>query len=300
MSGQGPFTLCVLAQGTLAIESSRLVGTGTDSCRSRFGYSTPLRLQLGPQKFYLIPDAKLNSAVFKAGRALTSSTGVKLAMENLFGTPEHVMPLYRKDNSGSLGKPLPGSNIEPKNRIFHLQHRVAQKYLSGNSLNLMTERFVTVFSGRLAEKNIGDDWVEFPNLYKFLQNELFISTVTALYGEKIWTANPTLVDDFWDLDSHSATLFKGYPRWMAPAAYGAQKRTLDCIKRWHALARANSSINTISEDDPEWEPYWGAKFMKARQQYMGEVDLLDDTGKAAEDVGLMFAYVGPYSAIVII
>ena len=248
----------------------------------------PIGVRFGPTRLYLVNNAQDNITLFKNSNVLTSKPGVMLAMNNLFRSPKHNQALYQNDNSGSMAKPLPGSNVEPNKRIFHLQHHNSTKYLTGANLNQMTERFISILATRLGKKDIGDEWIELPDLHRFMQIELGHATVKALCGEKIFEVDPDFVEHFWEYDSHAGTLLKGFPRWLTPAAYKALDVVHSSIMKWHALARENASAE-LENEHLDWEPYWGAKFMRVRQNYGTNTGLLGLDGVASEDLGLIFA-----------
>lgn len=248
-----------------------------------------MRVRLGPVKLHLVAGADHLSALFRASKSMSTKAGVLLALENIFGTPSKAISFYAADDSGVNSTPAPGSQIKPEHRLNFFQVRAAHKHLAGNGMVQMTERFLTVLGRRIENSQIGDEWTEMPDLYTFLQHEVFNAAVEALCGEHLLTQYPGFVDDFWEFDRSVPTLFKAFPRWLTPRPYKTRQRLLDAIKRWHKFARDHSDFTKIGPEDDEWDPYWGAKLMRARQNYTTGMHFMSADALASEDLGLIFA-----------
>ena len=222
---------------------------------------------------------------------MNTKAAVLFSLKTLFGTPANVIPFYAADNSGVNSTPLPGSRVKPQHRITYLQVKAAHKYLSGPGLVQMTELYLDILKRRFHGNQIESEWVDQPDLYKFLQHEVFSAAVEALCGSYLLSQSPGFVEDFWEYVSLVPTLVKGLPRWISPKPYRVRGRLLDAIKRWHKMAREHSDCTEIDAGDPEWEPYFGSKLIKARQEYTRGMEFMNVDALAAEDLGLIFAYV---------
>lgn len=139
------------------------------------------------------------------------------------------------------------------------------------------------------DSSIGSQWIELPDLWPFVQNKVFPAITEALCGSFILSLNPTLMDDFWAFDRSVPTLLKGLPLWFSPGAYKKRDKMLNNIKKWHAYANEHSDRSKTAPDDPDWDPYFGSKYVKARQIFLHKIDIMNADGRASEDLGLMFA-----------
>ena len=221
---------------------------------------------------------------------MNTKAAVLLALENMFGTPSDVIPFYREDNSGVNAAPLRGSRVQqPEHRITYLQVKAAHKHLSGTGLVQMTEFFLGVLKRRMSESQVKSEWVDQPDLYAFLQDEVFRAAIEALCGLHLLPQSPTFVEDFWQFVADVPVLIKGLPRWLSPGPYRRRQRLLNAVKSWHRYAKENSDYSKIGADDPEWEPFFGSKLIRARQQYSSKMSFMNDDAVAAEDLGLIFA-----------
>ena len=240
---------------------------------------------------YLVSAADHYTTLFnnKASRSMGTKAGVILALKNLFGTPTDVIPFYAADNSGVNVVPLPGSNVKPEHRVTYFQTRAAHRHLSGSGLVQMTERFLEVLETRIHKSQIDPEWTDQPDLYKFLQYEVFSAAVEAMCGSHLLSQCPTFVEDFWEFVTYVPWLSMGLPRWILPKPHQVRDRLHDAIRSWHRLAHENSDCAKIGADDPEWEPYFGSKLMRARQEYSMGMEFMTIDALAAEDLGLIFA-----------
>lgn len=110
-----------------------------------------------------------------------------------------------------------------------------------------------------------------------------------MFGSYILSLNPDSFNDFWAFDQSVPTLLKGLPRWLTPTAHRNRDRMLMAIKKWHAFATENSDFSKIGPDDPDWDHYFGTKYVKARQSFLHDVETMNPDGRASEDLGLLFA-----------
>ena len=242
---------------------------------------------------YLVSGAQHNVSLLsnKASRAMNTNGVVLLALENLYGTPHDVIPFYAADDSGINATPLPGSKVKPEHRINYFQTRAAHKHLTGSGLVQMTEFYIKVLKRRIDASQTESDWLDQPDLYNFLREEVFRAAVEAMCGSHLLTQSPTFVEDFWEFAASIPTLFKGLPKWMTPKAHRVRGRLLNAVKTWHKTAHENFDCTKTGPDDPEWEPYFGSKLIRIRQDYGRSMDFMNADALASEDLGLIFAYV---------
>ncbi|OCL10073.1 cytochrome P450 [Glonium stellatum] len=185
--------------------------------------------------------------------------------------------------------PRKGSTTRQEDRIHFWQASTAQKYLSGQTLLQISERYLRILTRNLDTLDIQNEWVGLPDLYNFLQMEVSRAAIESMMGSKILELNPTLVEDFWNFDSNVPNYIRGFPRWIIPSAYKARDRLLASVKKWHAYAHEHSDCSKLGPDDPEWDPYFGTKLVKARQNYALKMKPMDADARASEDMGLLFA-----------
>lgn len=209
-----------------------------------------------------------------------------MTMRNMFGSPKRIMHIYRND--AGLG-PAPPSNRDEE-RIFHHMHAAAHKYLTGVSVRLMTQRFMEKLTSILELDEVGKDgWSHVPDVFEFWRSRIFNAAVYSLFGPHFLILNPNLNNDFWEYMDHMPTLFVGMPQVLAPRAHAARQKIIDSICKWHRFASRNEDYANNGPEAPEWEEYWGAKYMKVRQQNVRRIEAMDDAAAASEDLLLLVA-----------
>lgn len=275
----------ILAVGIFSLRNSANMYTS-----DKFGQSIPAGLQLGPVRLYLVGDPDHVNILFKPTPAISSNFGVSMAMRNVLGTPDHVLPLYVEDNSGQLVRPMPGSQVRPENRIRYFHTKAAHLHVAGTSGMRLGELYMQTLSRNISDDtSIGTEWVELPDLYCFIQRMVFPAAVESFCGSSILSLNPTLTEDFLAFDRSIPTLLKGLPRWLCPGAYKSRDKVLALIKRWHTYANEHSDFSRTGREDPEWDPYFGSKYIKARQRFLHGIEGMNADGRASEDLGFLFA-----------
>ena len=255
----------------------------------RFGFSVPVRVRVGPVKGYLVSDAAHFDLLLRGARNLNSTPGIILVLRNMFGLPKEAGDFYAEDNSGIAATPIPGSQVAPHNRIAHLRHGAAARLLYGPHLRNMTDRFIKNFTKQIDDyKDIGSEWVEYPDLVDWLQRFTFQAATTSLMGHHVFRFNPNFSDDFWEFMYYLPTLMRGYPRWMNPSAWKARERCLDTITKYHKHAWENVD-HEKDDDSVEYEEFFGARIMRVRYAYAKKMEKMSDEARAAEDLAMVFA-----------
>ena len=229
------------------------------------------------------------TTIFKETRNLAPKQAALVALEYVFGLPKRAIGFYNDDDSGTAFNAHPQSNVEPHNRIFYFQHKTTLANLSGSALNDLTRRFLENLRHRIFQSSIGSEWVDMPDLYSFLQVELFEASVEAMCGPIIFRLNPDFTKEFWEFDRCMPSLFKGYPRWMVPRSYRALDKALKSVKQWHTFAHEHYDPSQILANDENWDEYFGSKLIKERLEYSKKMEPLNADALASEDMGLMWA-----------
>ena len=208
----------------------------------------------------------------------------------MFGTPDHIALLYSEDDSGQSPNPISGSRVRPENRVSFFHHKAANQHLVGTNGSKLGEIYMDILSRNIsADTSVGIEWFDLPDLYRFIQKLVFLAATESLCGSSILSLNPTLMEDFWLFFEGIPILLKGFPRWLCPGAYKSRDKMLSAIKKWHAFANECSDFSQTGVADPEWDPYYGSKYVKARQSFLHGIEIMNADGRASEDLGFLFA-----------
>ncbi|KAI1382460.1 cytochrome P450 [Hypoxylon crocopeplum] len=255
-------------------------GSALLSNASKFsGAGVPVRISLPGFSSYVVSGPEAVTAFFKNTRDLsTTSRGITI-IQNAFGCPRHLAHHFQPRYSPE-GIP---------DEIEQAIHRGVQTGLSGPQLEVLATRFQINLTERIAASRdeIGNDWVEIPDLCDFVQKYVIESAICTFFGPFMVSLNPNIVDDFLEFNSYIRLLFMGMPRWLIPKAYKARQRMVENIQRWQKHARDHCEPANI--EDVDWEPYYGSKFIRERQSLLTKRGILDEMARAAENFANLWA-----------
>lgn len=227
--------------------------------------------------------------LFKDSKWVGSKPGTLFVLGQVFNTPRKVLPLYAADDSGMATKARQGSKTRQEDRIHYWQAHLGQRYMSGQHLQTTSERYLQILREDLDKLDIGNKWVEIPDLYRLLQMHVSRATVKTLMGTAILEQYPTLVEDFWEFDRNFSNYTRALPRWWVPKAYAVRDRLLAGIAKWTQYANVKSDCSHLGQEDPDWDPHFGSKLMKAREHAYQKMTGMNLGGRASETLGLIFA-----------
>lgn len=242
-----------------------------------------MRISLPGFSSYVVSGPEAVTAFFKNTRDLsTTSRGVTI-IQNAFGCPAHLAHHFKPRYS------LDGAPDEVEQAI----HRGVQTGLSGPQLEILASRFQISLLEKIgaSQQDIGNDWVEIPDLCDLVQKYVIESVIYTFFGPYMISLNPHIVQDFLEFNDYIRLLFMSMPRWLIPKAYKARQRMVDNIQRWQKHARENCDLAELG--DVDWEPYYGSRFIRERQALLTRRGILDETARAAENFANLWAYVKP-------
>lgn len=242
--------------------------------------------------FTLVSNPEHIVAVFKASKQAGAKAATSMALRKMFGVSATTAKYWDDDDSGTAAQPRKGSSVLAQNRVHFWSAYTAQTFLSGTHLQALNQRFILTLGDQLQATGIQDEWVEFPDLYAFVQSVVGRSAIETLMGPRLLHMNPDLLDDYRIFDSHLLKFLFGWRRWMVRVAYEARDRVRDAMELWHSEAheKAGMNVEKTADEDPEFDEYFGSKWIRARQNAMMKMEL-GSQDRASTDVALMFAFV---------
>lgn len=123
-------------------------------------------------------------------------------------------------------------------------------------LDPLAKKFSTQLHHNLEALGIGEEWVDHPSLFDFLQ-VVIRANIETVWGSAVLNLNPNLVQDFCDAKEGAPGFFRGLPRWLLAKPFRARQRVIHSIEKWHEYALAHGDL-----DEPEWDPIWGSPYCK--------------------------------------
>jgi hypothetical protein len=194
----------------------------------------PLQLLLQPLRFFqslkgptrlCIPTADpfviVSSDNIRKFFKTTPSSNPALVQEfiagDLFGMPTKASATFINDPSGRGATPRSGSNIEPRNRVCHLDHDIIQSMLKGEEATKIPHKLIDCIYKKLdaLALSIDSEREEQPDLFEFYTSNISPVVLEVFFGplltEKVDTE---FVATFWKFDTWFAAIAKGAPRWL--------------------------------------------------------------------------------------
>ena len=196
-------------------------------------------------------------------------------MEHAFGCPHDLVENFRARDDVDLEQQI---------------HSALQGMLSGARLEILAGRYQESVVDQVLEGDAkqGDDWIELPDLCSFIEKQIFQAATRAVFGPYVVELNPDVAEDFWSFNRHVKSMFMGVPRWLNGPAIKARDKMTGNVKRWQRYAADHVNIDEIPED-VEWEPYYGSKSTRIRQQLLTRRGIMDESARAAENLAFMWA-----------
>ena len=198
------------------------------------------------------------------------------------------MKVYIGDTSGVNPKPHKESNFASKDRYYYQNRKAIVGFFNGPGLVSTGNRFSNLLIKEIGQLDIGHEWSDHEDLYRFIQNLFIGPAVQALCGSVLLKQNPNFGDELWKMDHDMYYFFKGFPRWLAPRAYLNRRKLLRSVKDWHSFARDNFHELCIESDGHD--PFYGSPLMRTRQDYLSQIKYFDADSLASQDLGLLWAY----------
>ncbi|KAI1121347.1 cytochrome P450 [Nemania abortiva] len=255
-------------------------------------WQDPVEVKAGFIDFTVVSNPDQIKRVFRACKQFSNKQLTVVALQNIFGASKEVGRLFENDETPDLGetKSPHGTNETDGGQLNeHISgiNQYARKFLSGSHLHSLSRLFLSTLEQNVEAMNIQSEWVHYPDLYTFLQNIVSPAATETLMGKKIFEIHPQIVDDFWTFDQAVPSFVRLFPRWLIRSPYRARDRIFDAFIKLDESA--SHHIFRLSPDDPDWEPYLGSKFLRARHNYAKFIRILPANIKAWEKMGILFA-----------
>ena len=159
-------------------------------------------------------------------------------------------------------------------------HRIhAEHLLSSSAVHSLTGKYIECLEAELAKDDArrhcedgrdgdGDgDGVDV-ELYSWLRDRVFVASSTALCGSRLLEMHPDLDRHFWKWEEGMLGLLFGVPRLFAREAYAARDVLVRKLGGWLEDGyRRGQSVTDDDDDDPDWEPTFGARVMRRRHAF---------------------------------
>jgi len=174
-------------------------------------------------------------------------------------------------------KPVPNLNDDGR-RVIHDLHKMTPQYLTGKPLDKLTDLFIDVLCADIDSRFPVDD----PASYEWQTMDILANvktiwahaSITALFGSNIYTIWPGIEKWLWSFDEHFQSLLTKLPRFMLPLAWALRDEGWEKCAQWEREAREAEAEKRFGED-PDWDPYWGLRFVRHRATYLRDSGISD-------------------------
>lgn len=254
--------------------------------RTRFS-GIPIQLRLLFTDIYVLSGPKIVQEVWKEPD-LHNKAYKALSVQNMCKMPKDTLAFWMEDNSGHHSQPHPGSQVPHHLRADYHTHSAISKFLTGDALRPFARRYTANLTRRLSANDaLSPEWTSLPDLFGFLQAELFPAAVEAMWCKRFFAVNPTFVEDFWEFSKFVPGLAKRYPRWLFPKHYQARDKCFASIKQWHAVIR--TYFDNPKDYTNDWNEDYGADLVRYRHIAWSKMPRMGADGTATEDLGMIWA-----------
>ncbi|KAL2432644.1 Cytochrome P450 monooxygenase efuG [Exophiala dermatitidis] len=236
---------------------------------------------LGGQKAHVVNSATAVQALFKSKQVSRDLFNHQLATQAL-GASEYDAELMFPPSPALEDVDDHKKRNERTEKMEALNHEFL---LSQSAVNSLTNRFMECLHSVLDRADINHEWKTI-DLFSWWRKAMFEASTTAVLGSTILQENPDLAEQFWQYEAGLLARFYGLPRLVKPDAYSCMDVMLNRTQEW--LQRGLTQHHMMPPEEPDWEPHFGSKVVRARHRLYQEFGL-KPRGRAAFDLGFLFA-----------
>ncbi|EXJ87376.1 hypothetical protein A1O3_04335 [Capronia epimyces CBS 606.96] len=246
------------------------------------GASIPVcTILLGGQKAHVVSSAAAVQALFKSKHVSRDIFNHQLATKALGSSQRDAEIMFPPTITDTTHDQRDKDKADKADTMEALNHEFL---LNQSAVNALTKSFFDCLQREFDRAEFDHEWKSV-HLFTWLKRVMFNVATTAVLGSTILKLNPNLAEQFWDYEAGLLARFYGVPRLVKPEAYACLDVMLDKTQEWLELGRDQADFNPA--DDPEWEPLFGSKVVRARHRLYERMGLTA-RGKAAFDLGFLF------------
>jgi hypothetical protein len=251
---------------------------------------------LGGRRMYIVFDHTLAAQIYRKPNTYAFDPFILLTAQ-VFGNSAQDIKVFAdgmphlKPDVEKVAATVPGSRYRPG--VIQKIHHLTVSSLRGPSLDRMTSVFNEHIFDSVDEQfppaaEASYEWREI-DLVEFAKRTWTLSSVVALFGTELLKTWPRFYEWFWEFDTNILPLFARLPQFMIPKSYALREEGIDKLQQWEMNARKAYEDGKI-RGDPEWDPYWGLRYMKQKTMLAEEAGV-NLRGRIAMQLALIWGYV---------
>jgi hypothetical protein len=252
-----------------------------------------VQFYLGPTKAYLIVGAQNVQALFRTSKSPSVGSEIFniMTMDSLMCYTKEDVAKYANDKTGRLAEPKEGTMAAHQGRRYWYEMHHQMKNLSQiSSTSRLTEKFLEFFSDRVQEYPLGEPVKV--NLYHFMRTKMAGAAIRALVGHRLLDriGEEEMIDAFWGYDSVVINLLYALPKWLAPKPWQVRGRAQAMCLDW--LRNEFDPVSDLGkeEDNVDWHPVLGLRFLREYLQWNKRTGHSDET-RAGQLLGFLLGWV---------
>jgi hypothetical protein len=256
------------------------VKKGLTTYRKEYGIHGPFTVRAGRLSYTVITDPDHVRTLLESDQ-LTSTFQRAEMFDKILGAPKAAIESYKN----------PRIKSEESERINRAHFDLPRKYLTGSSLVLLADIYISAFRHNMSNKMFQvDSWTQIQDLWSFFEIEITRATNEMLFGSALMKQYPKVTQDFWKLDANVEHFLPGLPRFTVSGVYDIRDRILEGLKEWLQATHGGTDFAKIGKDDPEWDDKRGSKYFQERDEVLSRLPFSNYQSRAAEALSVMQRY----------
>jgi hypothetical protein len=243
--------------------------------RNKYGDGTPFFIDAAGKKILVLLDPDQIKRVMTASKELDPNPFIhEMILGQMLGSPEETIDFYKHDEG----------------KMDHIQMAHIRQHVTGTGLIHLTKKVYERLNVNIAKAVSGanGEWLEIPDLFLFVQNQVTIAITETMMGTNILEQYPEMTEDQWIFIDRSVEIVMGLPRSLVSTAYDARDRLLANLKQWNSKSetlRIQGKANAI------WDAHAGSGLLQERQERYAATPGFSEDARVSQILGLLFAQV---------
>ncbi|ETS76480.1 hypothetical protein PFICI_11867 [Pestalotiopsis fici W106-1] len=193
-----------------------------------------------------------------------------LLMSMQWGMSATELSKFKKDRSGRLPKPIPGSGpVTEDQRYWRSHSRLYTDFLSDPRYSeALGSDFLRRFTAQLDQwqEDTASEWTT-ARLLGTLKTQMSRCAAETLFGTRLFDLNPGFTECYWQYDEVAGKLLLGLPSFLMPEAARAKRRLHAMVRRHIDSAWASQSAGDV-DAECLWEPHFGSRLSRESAMWM--------------------------------
>ncbi|KAK0657811.1 cytochrome P450 [Cercophora newfieldiana] len=235
-----------------------------------------VQFYLGPIRAYLVSGPQNVQALFRKSASVSADKFSLMTMDALMCYSKEDIAKFASDKTGRLAEAKEGAVAPDGTRYWFGMHHHMKTLSQITSTSVLTDKFLEFFDERVQVYPLGEPVTV--NLYNFMRTQMAGAAIRALVGDALFArvGEENLLDAFWAYDSVVINLMYALPKWIDPKPWKIRARAYGMCLEW--LKQDFDAVGSpeSEENDVDWHPVMGLRFLREYLVWYKKVGLSDD------------------------